>query len=64
MKRHQPEVRAQKGRTLHHHRRPIPDYLSPLPPTDLEDPPSVPRFSLIALSRKHCTRPELPETTT
>ena len=49
----QPEVHTQKKRTLHYHRRPIPDHLSPLSPTNLEHSPRFPCFSLIALSRKH-----------
>ena len=52
MKCRQSKVCTKKRRTLHHHRRSIPDHLPPSPFTDLEYPPSLPCLPLTVNEHK------------
>ena len=60
-KRHQSQICTQKGRTFHYHRCSIPNHLPPLPSTNLEYPPGIPCFSLIALSENTVHSPNFPK---
>ena len=59
---YQPEICSQTRRTLYHSQSPIVHHIRTKTPEDVENPPGISCFSLIALWQKPRSQPKFPKT--